>query len=239
MEIIKTIFEYIAVTVGGFTGLFTMILVIAKLFGRNLIDEWFARRNKQYQALIDKELAEYKSKLDSQLEVLRISYGNVFSERMAVFKEACVRMQRIEEYYRKLAAYKYFDCKDNINFEHPCTSDCPKDCIKNYSKLVIEMKTYVAETNFWFQSNEFFFAIDQYTEILKLYTEILRLLNNALAVIVDLSLSETERANKCFDIFVNFNMTKFETARNQLVDSFRYVLNIPIVSTIKINQLIQ
>ena len=95
MENWKIILEWVSVVFGGITGLTAIVFAIARIFGRNLIDEWFARRNKKYQAQLDKDLAAYKSILDSRIEVLKISYGNVFSERMSIFKEACIRMQKI------------------------------------------------------------------------------------------------------------------------------------------------
>ncbi len=230
MENWKIIFEWASVTVGGITGLTAIVFAIAKLFGRNLIDEWFARRNKKYQAQLDKEFAVYKSILDSRLEVLKISYGNVFSERMTIFKEACIRMQKIEEYSKKLAAYKDYDCKDNVDFEKPCKPDCPKGCIVNYSEVVFEMRDYVIETENWFKSNEFFFSLDQYTELLKAHIEILKLLNQAIIIVRDTSITEKKRAHKCFDIFAVFKMDKYESARANLVESFRYTLNIPLLS---------
>ena len=124
MENWKIIFEWVSVVFAGITGLTAIVFAIARIFGRNLIDEWFARRNKKYQAQLDKDLAAYKSILDSRIEVLKISYGNVFSERMSIFKEACIRMQKIEEYSTKLASYKDYDCKDNVDFEKTCKPDC-------------------------------------------------------------------------------------------------------------------
>lgn len=226
----KIVFEWISVAVGGVTGIFIVVLSIAKLFGKNLIDEWFERRNKKYQVQLDKELAEYKSKLDSKLEILKISYGNVFSERMTIFKEACVRMQETEKLCNRLASYKNYDCKDNVNFEKPCKSECPNDCIVNYTKVVFKMKNYLTEAIDWFESNEFFFSLDQYCELLKAYTEFLVLLEKAIDVIMDLSISEKDRAHRCFDIFSEFKIEKYNEARNKLIDSFRYTLNIPLMS---------
>ena len=230
MENWKIIFEWASVTVGGITGLTAIVFAIAKLFGRNLIDEWFARRNKKYQAQLDKEFAVYKSILDSRLEVLKISYGNVFSERMTIFKEACIRMQKIEEYSKKLAAYKDYDCKDNVDFEKPCKPDCPKGCIVNYSEIVFEMRDYLLETDNWFTSNEFFFSLDQYEEILNIILEFLGLLNQAIEVVRDLALSEKERAIRCFDIFAGFEMVRYRAARKRLIETFRYTLNVPLLS---------
>ena len=226
----KFIFECMSITVGGIAGISAIVYSIARLFGKNLIDEWFARRNKKYQAQLDKDLAAYKSILDSRIEVLKISYGNVFSERMSIFKEACIRMQKIEEYSTKLAAYKDYDCKDNVDFEKPCKPDCPKGCIVNYSEVVFEMRDYLLETDNWFTSNEFFFSLDQYEEILNICLEFLGLLNQAIEVVRDLSLSEKERAIKCFDIFAEFEMVKYRTARKRLIETFRYALNVPLLS---------
>lgn len=222
--------EWISIIGGSISVLITIVLSIAKLLGKNLIDEWFERRNKKYQVQLDKELAEYKSKLDSKLEILKISYGNVFSERMVIFKEACVRMQETEKLCNRLASYKNYDCKDNVNFEKPCKSECPNECIVNYTKVVFEMRNYLVETIYWFESNEFFFSLDQYCELLKAYKEFLELLDKANNIIMDLSISEKERAYRCFDIFAEFNMDKYDKARNKLIDSFRYTLNIPIMS---------
>ena len=230
MDNLKIIFECISVAVGGFAGSSALVLVIARIFGKNLIDEWFARRNKKYQAQLDKDLAAYKSILDSRIEVLKISYGNVFSERMSIFKEACIRMQKIEEYSTKLAAYKDYDCKDNVDFEKPCKPDCPKGCIVNYSEIVFEMRDYLLETDNWFTSNEFFFSLDQYEEILNICLEFLGLLNKAIEVVRDLSLPEKERAIMCFDIFAEFKMAKYRDARKRLIDTFRHTLNVPLLS---------
>lgn len=226
----KIILECISVVVGGATGLFAIIATVAKLLGRNLIDEWFARKNKKYQAKLDAELAMYKSMLDSQLEVLKISYGNVFSERMSIYKEACERMCKIEDYCNILAAYKNYDCKDNVDFEKPCNQDCPKGCIINYSKVVFEMRDYLVETDRWFTSNEFFFSLDQYEEILNICLEFLGLLNKAIEIVMDLSISEKERAFKCFDLFAEFKMDKYKSAKRQLIETFRQTLNIPLLS---------
>ena len=226
----KFIFECMSITVGGIAGISAIVYSIARLFGKNLIDEWFARRNKKYQAQLDKDLAVYKSMLDSRLEVLKISYGNVFSERMSIFKEACIRMQKIEEYSTKLAAYKDYDCKDNVDFEKPCKPDCPKGCIVNYCEVVFEMRDYLLETDNWFTSNEFFFSLDQYEEILNIILEFLGLLNQAIEVVRDLALSEKERAIRCFDIFAGFEMVRYRAARKRLIETFRYTLNVPLLS---------
>ena len=230
MENLKNIFEWISVTVGGITGFITIVFAIARIFGRNLIDEWFARKNKKYQAELDTELAIYKSVLDSRLEVLKISFGNVFSERMLIYKEACVRMHKIEDYCYTLAAYKNYDCKEKVDFGKPCDQDCPKGCIVNYDKVVFEMRDYLMETNSWFTSNEFFFSLDQYEEILNSCIEFLGLLNKAIEVVRDLSLSEKERAFKCFDIFAEFKMDKYRAARELLIQTFRQTLNVPLLS---------
>ena len=226
----KFIFECMSITVGGIAGISAIVYSIARLFGKNLIDEWFARRNKKYQAQLDKDLAAYKSILDSQIEVLKISYGNVFSERMSIFKEACIRMQKIEEYSTRLAAYKDYDCKDNVDFEKPCKPDCPKGCIVNYCEVVFEMRDYLLETDNWFTSNEFFFSLDQYEEILNIILEFLGLLNQAIEVVRDLALSKKERAIRCFDIFAGFEMVRYRAARKRLIETFRYTLNVPLLS---------
>ena len=217
MENWKIIFEWVSVVFGGITGLTAIVFAIARIFGRNLIDEWFARRNKKYQAQLDKDLAAYKSILDSRIEVLKISYGNVFSERMSIFKEACI--------YTSFLKYGH-----NVDFEKPCKPDCPKGCIVNYSEVVFEMRDYLLETDNWFTSNEFFFSLDQYEEILNICLEFLGLLNQAIEVVRDLALSEKERAIKCFDIFAEFEMVKYRTARKRLIETFRYALNVPLLS---------
>ena len=230
MENWKLIFEWVSIAFGGITGLTAIVFAVARIFGRNLLDEWFARKNKQYQVKLDAELATYKSELDSRLEVLKISYGNVFSERMLIFKEACKRMQKIEDYCNTLASYKNYDCKDNVDYEKPCDKDCPKGCIVNYSKVVFEMRDYLMETDNWFTSNEFFFSLDQYEEILNISLEFLGLLNEAIEIVRDLSLSEKERAFRCFDIFAEFKMNKYRVARKRLIETFRYTLNVPLLS---------
>lgn len=149
---------------------------------------------------------------------------------MSIFKEACKRMQKIEDYCNTLAAYKNYDCKDNVDYEKPCDQDCPKGCIVNYSKFVFEMRDYLAKTDNWFTSNELFFSIDQYEEILNISIDFLGLLNKAIEVVRDLSLPEKERAIKCFDIFAEFKMAKYRDARKRLIDIFRHTLNVPLLS---------
>lgn len=68
-------------------------------------------------------------------------------------------MQKIEDYYNRLALYKSYDCKDNVDYEKPCGQDCPKGCIVNYRQVVFEMRDYILETTNWFESNEFFFLL--------------------------------------------------------------------------------
>ena len=230
MENWKLIFEWVSIAFGGITGLTAIVFAVARIFGRNLLDEWFARKNKQYQVKLDAELATYKSELDSRLEVLKISYGNVFSERMSIFKEACKRMQKIEDFCNILASYKNYDCRDKVDYEKPCDKDCPKGCIVNYSKVVFEMRNYLMKTDNWFASNEFFFSLDQYEEILNINLEFLALLNKAIKIIGDLSLSEKERAFKCFDIFAEFKMDNYRVARKRLIETFRYAINVPLLS---------
>ncbi|MBR4153973.1 MAG: hypothetical protein IKY67_10785 [Paludibacteraceae bacterium] len=230
MDNLKIIFECLSVVAGGFVGGSALVFVIARIFGKNLIDEWFARRNQKYQLKLNAELAEYKSILDSKLEVLKISYGNVFSERMSIFKEACVRMQQVEDYYNLLKAYNSYDCKDKVDYEKPCKQNCHNKCIVNYRNVVSEMQQYILETNNWFMSNEFFFSLDQYEEVLRISIEFFALLNKALDVIHDLSLSEKERADRCFSIFAEFEMDKYTAARKRLIETFRYTINVPLFS---------
>lgn len=230
MDNLEIIFECLSVAAGGFLGGSALVFTIARIFGKNLIDEWFARKNQKYQLKLNAELAEYKTMLDSKLEVLKISYGNVFSERMSIFKEACVRMQKVEDYYNLLSAYKNYDCKDKVDYEKPCRQDCPKGCIVNYRKVVSEMQGYILETNNWFMANEFFFSLDQYEEILNVSFEFFKLLNKALDVTHDLSLSERERADKCFNIIAEFKMDRYRVARKRLIETFRYTINVPLFS---------
>lgn len=230
MEIIKHIFEWVSIIGGAVTGISVIILALAKFLGKNFIDEWFTRRNKKYQAELEKELTEYKSLLDSKLEILKISYGNIFSERITIFKEACIRMQKTEKHYTILAKYNNYECKSKLDFGNKCKSSCPQDCILNYKDEVFKIRDYIIETEDWFQSNEFFFSLDQFNELLKVYIEFLKLLNRAIAIIQDKSISENERANKCFDIFTEFNMSKYYKARDYLIESFRVTLNVPLIS---------
>lgn len=230
MEKWKIIFEWISVLFGGITGLSAIFFIIARILGRNIIDEWFARKNKKYQAKLDTELTSYKSMLDSKLEILKISYGNVFSERISIYKEACLRMNKIENYYYKLAAFKKYDCKNHVNFEVPCHQECPHECIVNYDRLIYEMREYIMETNNWFQSNEFFFSLDQYKDFLNIGIECLNLMNKTLDIIQDLSLSTKEKAFKCFDIFAEFKIDKYIEAKRRLIQTFRQTLNIPLFS---------
>lgn len=75
-----------------------------------------------------------------------------------------------------------------------------------------------------------FFSLDQFEDILNVCLEFLTLLNEAIDVVRDLSLSEKERAIKCFDIFAEFKMDKYRVARERLIETFRRTLNVPLLS---------
>lgn len=229
----QLIYEWISHIVVYSVGFTTFIVAVAKLCGKNLIDEWFARRNQKYKAQLDKELAQYDAQLKSKLEVLRISYGNVFSERIAIFKEACIRMQKIEEYRQQLAAYQQYPCKTEIDFTSKCSDieGCPQDCILNYKKVIHEMKNYMDETEKWFYENEFFFSLDQFVTYLTMLTEFLGVLAKVATIITDNNKNEHDKAWECFEAFFKYNMGKYNNARKELITSFRYTLGVPILSS--------
>lgn len=232
----QTIYEWISGIVVCGVSFTAFIVAIAKLCGKSLIDEWFARRNQKYKAQLDKEFARYEAQLKSKLEVLRISYGNIFSERISVFKEACTRMQKIEEYRQRLAAYQKYPCRTEIDFATKCSDveGCPSDCILNYKKVVFEMKDYMDETENWFYQNEFFFSLDQFVTYLQMLTEFLSVLAKAAIIITDNGKTEQDKALECFEAFAKYKMEKYHNARKEIIASFRYTLGVPILSSDRI-----
>ena len=56
------------------------------------------------------------------------------------------------------------------------------------------------------------------------------MLNKVIDVTRDLFLSEKERADKCFDVFAEFKMDKYKAARRRLIETFRYAINVPLLS---------
>lgn len=78
MDNLKIVFEWISIVFGGLVGLGAFVFSIAQLLGRNIIDEWFARKNQKYQVKLEAELAKYKSMLDSRLEVLKFLMATYF-----------------------------------------------------------------------------------------------------------------------------------------------------------------
>ncbi len=51
--------DLMSIIVGGVAGLSAIILMSSKLFGKDLIDEWYVCR-KKYQAQLDEDLVVYK-----------------------------------------------------------------------------------------------------------------------------------------------------------------------------------
>lgn len=228
----QVIWEWISNFVVGSVSLIAVVVGGAKLFGRNLIGEWFNKRNQRYKQELEKDILLYKHKMDAQLEILKMSYGNVFSERISVFKEACSRMQKIETYRQRLAAYNRYPCKNMVDFSKTCQSatDCPKDCICNYKDVIYDMKDYMTETESWFYQNEFFFSLDQFTDYLEMIVEFLRILANIVTIVTDSSRTEDQKALECFSMLERYDMEKYNTARRSLIASFRNTLGVPLLS---------
>lgn len=228
----QLIWEWISNFVVVSVSLIAVVVGGAKLFGRNLIGECFNKRNQRYKQELEKDILLYKHKMDAQLEILKMSYGNVFSERISVFKEACFRMQKIDAYRERLAAYNVYPCKNTVGFSKTCQNvkDCPKDCIRNYKDVIYDMKNYMDETQSWFYQNEFFFSLDQFTDYLEMIVEYSRILANIANIVTDSSKTESQKALECFSMLERYDMEKYNTARRSLIASFRNTLGVPLLS---------
>lgn len=231
-----SVWNWISDIIVGSAGLAVLALTVARLFGKNLVDEWFNRRNRKYELLIDKELSRFEAELNNRLELLRISYGNVFSERITVFKEACVRIQKIETFRHRLATYQNYPCKEKIDFASRCAGnrDCPADCILNYKKIIREMMDYMNQTEHWFHENEFFFSLDQLSSYMKMMVKFMEILAKTAAITADSGKTEREKAIECFDAFAGYDNKSYDNAREELIASFRYTAGVPRLSADRI-----
>lgn len=104
---------------GGVAGLATLIIAVAQFMGKKWIEGWFERKNRDYQHKLDSKLRKYESdldvknrtiqnQLDTQLEVLRIKYGNLHTQRLQVIETIHIDLLKLEDVFGilKIAAPK-------------------------------------------------------------------------------------------------------------------------------------
>ena len=133
MEWLIEIGGKILATLGGLTGLVAIIMVIAKLLGKNWIESWFAKDLEAYKAELDTKNKEIQSKLDTKLELMRIEYGVLYSKRLSVIEDIHNRLLVIDKGFKIVLSIKQTNniCKDDIlKIEKLIKEDIPQ--FENY-----------------------------------------------------------------------------------------------------------
>ena len=72
METLKYIWSLATDIIINGAMLGAIFIFVARLFGKNLIELWFKKKNQVFQAEIDRKNREIQSNLDKQLEQLKI-----------------------------------------------------------------------------------------------------------------------------------------------------------------------
>lgn len=210
---------------GGLSGIALLILGVAKLLGKNLLDHWFAKDIERYKSDLDVINKNIQSQLDAKIEVLKIQYANVFSERISIFKNISRDYYKIEERIVKIQAFKNnYPCYEKMDFSKVCKNDSPCDeCILNYRDKIIDLRESCLKTNSYLEENNMFFSIEMIGKSAELLTIVVEACNSALDINNE---DKNLEAREIIDKIVELDINCFSKLRNELNSMFRLIIGI-------------
>lgn len=227
MDTIIEIFSWISKIVTTGIGIGSIVWVIAKLFGKNLIELWFQKRLKTYETDLDLKVRSIQNSLDIQLEKARVQFGRLNTERIEVYKEICKRLNHIDDLINKISSFDSYECKLNVDYDSKCTEhDCDSACIVNYWTYVTEFDKYVRDTKNYIDCNEIFMTLQQELSLHKIFNILLSLLKEAIHIGTRPEKSSKDKALEIFSLFRNVDKVKLDKEKQTLIDLFRAVIGI-------------
>ena len=202
-------------------------VVLFSIKGR--ISHWFNKDLESHKAELDRKNQQIQASLDTKLEIMRIEFGLVQSERLQILKEACNRLTKILNQITAIASYYEYDCKENVDYKTKCNSDlgeCHEDCIINYWKKIVEFDKYTRETLDFFENNQMFFPMEIAIKHLKIITLVFNLRKGAYDINSDLNKSNNEKALATFKLFYQFDKDSIIKIREELVEEYRLLIGV-------------
>lgn len=212
------------IVVGGI-GFSTLIIVIAKFFGVNLLKLWFAKDLEKYKSELDAKNKEIQAQLDTKIELLKIQYSNVFSDRIEIFKNESIRIFRIEKQVSEIQAFKNnYKCYTIIDFNKACNTKSPcEECILNYRDKIIKLQDDCRQEYYYFQENSMFFSIEMIGKSAEIMTPIIEACGSALKVEYD---DANRKAREMIDIICDIDIAQLSKLREDLNSMFRLIIGI-------------
>ncbi len=212
----------------------TIIMFIIK--GR--ISHWFSKDLESHRAELDKKSRQIQTSLDTQLEVMRIEFGLIQSERLQILKEACTRLTEILNQINIIASYYKYDCKENVDYTTKCSSgsiDCKDDCIINYWEKVILFDKYTRDTANFYENSQMFFPMEIEIKHLEIVALVFDLRKDAYDINLDLNKTNKEKALETFELFYQFNREKIQELRQTLVNEYRLLIGVSPIKGYSVN----
>lgn len=72
---------------GGLSGIALLILGVAKLLGKNLLDYWFAKDIERYKSELDVKNKDVQNQLDIKLELIKLHESQLIEIRVDSIKK--------------------------------------------------------------------------------------------------------------------------------------------------------
>jgi len=211
----------------------TIILFTIK--GR--ITHWFNKDLETHKTQLDRKSRQIQSSFDTQLEVMRIEFGLIQTERLQILKEACIRITEILNQINIIASFNSYDCKENVDYKNKCISNsenCMDDCIINYWDKIVHFDKYTCETYDFFKNNQMFFPLEVVNKHLEIIGMLFNLRKEAYDISYDKKESEKDQALKCFELFYNFDKKKINELQSELMNEYRFLIGVSPLKSLPI-----
>ena len=220
--------EILAAIVAIISSIISVIFGLAVFKWKGNVVAKMSKDTAKFTAELDNKKQEIQNSLDVKLEQIRIQYGNVFSERLSVFKEMSIKISEIEVLVNKISSYHSYSCKENVDFnEGKCKTDgtCDSNCIINYWDSVVEVGDNLKEYVECINRNQMFLSLSMYKNHIEIAVEIKSKVNSVINTLDDASMSKKERAFYSFEVFEKIDIMDL---KEELVDEYRKVLGIDV-----------
>lgn len=203
------------------------------------ITHWFNKDLESHRAELDRKNQQIQASLDTKLEIMRMEFGLVQSERLQILKEACSRLTKILNQITAIASYYEYDCKENVDYKTKCHSDfseCHEDCIVNYWEKIVEFDKYTRETLDFFENNQMFFPMEISIKHLRIIILVFNLRKSAYDIHLDLNKNDNEKALETFKLFYQFDKDNIIKLRDELVEEYRLLIGVSPLKSYSIEE---
>ena len=199
---------------------FTVKQIISNLFKKDL---------ETHRAVLEEKSKQIQSSFDTQLEILRIQFSSLNTERLDILKEACIRITETLNQINKISSFHNYKCKESIDYDSKCLSsgsECDESCILNYWDKIVAFDKYTRQTHDFFEYNQMFFPLEIVSKHLKIITLVFSLRKKAFDIYFQENLNSKQKALKCFELFNNFEINEINSLQNDLLNEYRIFIGV-------------